>query len=165
MPRIAIVTRSLDLDTATTLFTESDLPPIVITCGSADAARRAALAEVAELIVVGEEAVDLPAALTTLRAGGAEVVTCEGGPSLNGDLVAGDLVDEWDLTVSPLLVSGKAGSLQPRSPPPGAARHAARPAARGGPPPAHPVDPHPLIIGALPIGPSGAWARCAWRAG
>ena len=109
VPRIAIVTRSLDLDTATTLFTESDLPPIVITCGSADAARRAALAEVAELIVVGEEAVDLPAALTTLRAGGAEVVTCEGGPSLNGDLVAGDLVDEWDLTVSPLLVSGKAG--------------------------------------------------------
>ncbi len=70
VPRIAIVTRSLDLDTATTLFTESDLPPIVITCGSADAARRAALAEVAELIVVGEEAVDLPAALTTLRAGG-----------------------------------------------------------------------------------------------
>jgi 5-amino-6-(5-phosphoribosylamino)uracil reductase len=37
------------------------------------------------------------------------VVTCEGGPHLNGDLLAADLVDEWDLTVSPLLVGGQEG--------------------------------------------------------
>ena len=35
------------------------------------------------------------------------VVTCEGGPSLNGDLLAADLVDEWALTLSPMLVGGE----------------------------------------------------------
>jgi 5-amino-6-(5-phosphoribosylamino)uracil reductase len=109
VPRIAIVTRSLDLDADSSLFTESVQPPIVITSGSSDPARRTAFEDVAELMVVGDDAVDLEAALASLREAGTEVVTCEGGPSLNGDLVAADLVDEWDLTVSPLLVSGHAG--------------------------------------------------------
>jgi riboflavin biosynthesis pyrimidine reductase len=109
VPRLAIVTRSLELDVSTPLFTESVLPPIVVTCGAADPARLLALDDVAELVVVGDEVVDLAAALAMLRTAGAGVVTCEGGPSLNGDLIAADLIDEWDLTVSPLLVSGHAG--------------------------------------------------------
>ena len=109
VPRIAVVTRSLDLDLTSTLFTASVLPPLVITCGSADAARRRDLDAVAELIVVGTQEVDLAQALRHLGAAGTEVITCEGGPSLNGDLVAADLIDEWDLTVSPVLTGGAAG--------------------------------------------------------
>jgi riboflavin biosynthesis pyrimidine reductase len=108
-PPIALVTRSLDLDLTTPLFAETTQPTIVITCASADAARRAAVAHVADLIVAGHDAVDLHAALAELAARGAGVVTCEGGPSLNGQLVAADLIDEWDLTVSPRLVSGGTG--------------------------------------------------------
>ena len=36
------------------------------------------------------------------------MVLCEGGPSLNGQLVAADLVDESCVTVSPLLAGGDA---------------------------------------------------------
>jgi riboflavin biosynthesis pyrimidine reductase len=109
VPRIAVVSRSLDLDLTSALFTDSAQPPIVITCSSADTRRRAAMAEVAELVVVGDGEVDLGAALATLRAAGTGVVTCEGGPRLNGDLLAADLIDEWDLTVAPLLAGGLAG--------------------------------------------------------
>jgi riboflavin biosynthesis pyrimidine reductase len=59
---------------------------------------------VADLVVVGEDDVDLGAAVAELGGQGAEVITCEGGPRLNGDLLAADLVDEWDLTVAPVLV-------------------------------------------------------------
>lgn len=108
VPRIAVVTRSLDLDLAAPLFTAAEEPTIVITCGSADPDRQAAVAAVAELLVVGDAVVDLPAAMAALRTKGVEVVTCEGGPHLNGDLIAADLIDEWALTLSPLLVGGDA---------------------------------------------------------
>ena len=107
-PRIAVVTRSLDLDLSGPLFTEGDAPPIVLTCNTAPADRREAVARVAELIVTGDAEVDLPDALRRLRALGTSVVTCEGGPTLNSDLVHHDLVDEWALTVSPLVVGGTA---------------------------------------------------------
>lgn len=107
-PRIALVTRSLELDLNSPLFTEGDSRPIVLTCESSPAGRRAEIAEVAEVILAGDAAVDLGIALRELGALGADVVTCEGGPTLNGELVAADLVDEWALTVSPLLVGGEA---------------------------------------------------------
>jgi riboflavin biosynthesis pyrimidine reductase len=108
-PRIAIVTRSLDLDVTTPLFGDSTAVPYVITCASADADRQRRVAARAELIVAGEDTVDLAAALTQLGGQGAAVVAGEGGPSLNGDLIAADLVDEWDLTISPVLAGGDAG--------------------------------------------------------
>lgn len=108
-PRVAIVTRSLALDLQAPLFTEAETPPLVITCAAADADRKAATEPAAELVVAGRDQVDLGAALAELRQRGVEVVTCEGGPHLNGDLIAANLVDEWNLTVSPLLVGGEAG--------------------------------------------------------
>ncbi len=107
IPRIATVSRSLYLDVTTRFFTEADQLPIVITCGASDDERRAELAEVAEVIVVGDDTVDLEAALAELRQRGLAIVTCEGGPSLNGELLAADLVDEWAFTISPLLVGGE----------------------------------------------------------
>ena len=61
----------------------------------------------AEVITEGTADLDLAAALRTLRREhGASVVVCEGGPTLNGALLAADLVDEVCLTVSPTLVGG-----------------------------------------------------------
>jgi riboflavin biosynthesis pyrimidine reductase len=109
VPRIAVVTRSADLDPAARLFAEDGPLPIVVTCDAAPAERRRALEEVAEVLVAGHDDVDLTVALAELRGLGASVVTCEGGPHLNGDLVAADLVDEWALSVPPLLVGGHEG--------------------------------------------------------
>lgn len=109
VPPIAIVSRSLELDTGSRVFVADGPRPIVITCGSAPGDRRRALEAHADVIVAGHEEVDLAEALAELGARGASIVTCEGGPSLNGDLVAADLVDEWALTVSPLLVGGREG--------------------------------------------------------
>lgn len=107
-PPIAVVTRSLDLDLGSRLFTESipDARPIVITTTDADPSRLDQVGEVAELVLAGEGRVDLGSALTQLGERGARVVTCEGGPTLNGQLVADGLVDELDVSFSPMLVGG-----------------------------------------------------------
>lgn len=118
-PRLAVVTRSLLLDLRAPLFTEAEAAPAICTCATADPERRDAAAAVAEVLVAGDDTVDLGEALRQLHRLGARVVTCEGGPSLNGDLLAAGLVDEWDLTISPLLVGGSAGraSRGPAAPP------------------------------------------------
>jgi riboflavin biosynthesis pyrimidine reductase len=117
-PRIAVVTRSGALDPTARLF--SGGAPLVLTCEACPADRRAALAEVAEVVVAGEADVDLGAALDALAARGARVVLAEGGPTLNGQLVAAGLVDEWCLSLSPLLAGGDAAraAVGPAAPPP-----------------------------------------------
>lgn len=106
VPRIAIVTASLDLDLETPLFTGSNRPPLVFTTEDADPARVRAVGAVSELRQHGRGRVDVVAAATSLRGDGAEVVVCEGGPSLNGALVDAGVVDELCLTLSPVLAGG-----------------------------------------------------------
>jgi riboflavin biosynthesis pyrimidine reductase len=107
-PRIAIASRSLDLDFAAPLFTEAAAPPFLLTCEASPADRREEAAAVADVIVVGDATVDLHGAMAELHERGVGIVTCEGGPHLNGDLLLADLIDEWALTLSPLLVGGDA---------------------------------------------------------
>ncbi len=106
VPAIAVVSRSLALDLSSALFTEAVARTIVITSGSSDEELRERVGEVADVVVAGEDDVDLPAALTALRDRGLAHVHAEGGPRLLGDLAAAGLVDELLLTVSPLLAGG-----------------------------------------------------------
>lgn len=101
---IVVVTGSADLDPTDPLFTEAVTPTIVLTRAAAPAERRAALAEVGEVIVVGDGEVDLGAGVEGLHERGLERLLCEGGPSLLGHLLALDLVDELCLTVAPVIV-------------------------------------------------------------
>src|SRR5690606_3806421 len=109
-----VVTASANLDPAARLFSPTlpsgaPAPPVwVLAPAAAPADRLAALGDVAEVICVGDERVDLAAALAALAERGAEVVLCEGGPTVNGQLVAAGLVDEWCVTYSPRLVGGPA---------------------------------------------------------
>jgi riboflavin-specific deaminase-like protein len=107
-PRIAVVSGSLDLDPAARLFADPGGPrPIVITSAASDPAARRRLAGGADLIVTGDEALDWPAALRELRrTTGAGVALVEGGPTVNGHLLADDLVDEMCLTIAPGLAGG-----------------------------------------------------------
>jgi riboflavin biosynthesis pyrimidine reductase len=105
VPPIAVVSRSLQLDLARPLFQDpvAGVRPVVVTCESSDPARRAEIAAVADVVVAGDDAVDLRAALGALDRGRAGVVLCEGGPRLLGELVAADLLDELCLSLSPIM--------------------------------------------------------------
>jgi riboflavin biosynthesis pyrimidine reductase len=111
VPRLAIVTSSLDLDPRWELFTAAEIPPLVVTTVDAPAERRAALEPVAQLVTAGEGRVDLPDALAQIADAGARIVVGEGGPSLNGQLLAGDMVDELCLTVAPLAIGGASARI------------------------------------------------------
>lgn len=106
VPAIALVTRSLHLDLDAPLFTEALVPTIVITPASSDADLRSQTARVADVIVAGDEEIDLRAALDALHERGLVRVHSEGGPHLLGDLVAAEVLDELLLTVSPLVAGG-----------------------------------------------------------
>lgn len=102
-PRLAIVTRSLALDWDGPAFTGDGPQPLVITAASAPAEARAEAERHAEVLVAGDVSVDLGAALAALGDAGAGVVLTEGGPTLLGDLVVHDLLDELCLTLAPVL--------------------------------------------------------------
>ena len=110
-PLMVIVSGSLDLDPEQLVFSDAPVQPLLVTHAGAPADRRAALAEVAEIVTIGETTVDLAAAVRALHARGATQLLCEGGPRLLGSLIAADLVDEMCLTISPLLVAGAAGRV------------------------------------------------------
>jgi riboflavin-specific deaminase-like protein len=105
-PRVAIVTRTLDVDFSSRLFTDADEKPLVITSEALPAGRRAAAGNRARILTCGEDEVDLAVALGELHGLGARFVLCEGGPTLNGTLLAAGLVDEVCSTVAPMLVGG-----------------------------------------------------------
>lgn len=102
-PTLTAVSARLDLPADSPMFTDAPTRAIVITCAASPAGQREALAEVADVLVCGEDAVDLRAAVAALGERGLKQILCEGGPHLLGSLTDADLVDELCLTVSPLL--------------------------------------------------------------
>lgn len=115
-PRLAVVTASGDLDPGLRLFAEVDPdlpPPLVLTCDACPADRREALAAVAEVVLAGDDRVDLTVAVATLHELGARIVLAEGGPALNGQLLAAGLVDEWCASFAPVLVGDMSARTAP----------------------------------------------------
>ena len=110
-PRVAVVSSRLDLGPEHPFFARAVERPIVVTHAAAPSDRRAALAEVADVLVCGDDAVDLTAMLAALAAEGLPQVLCEGGPHLFGALIEADLVGELCLSLSPKLVAGHAGRI------------------------------------------------------
>ncbi|MFT4135009.1 pyrimidine reductase family protein [Microbacterium sp.] len=107
-PRLAVVSRALELEPRHPFFAEAVVRPVVVTCAAAPAGRRAVLAEVADVLVCGEETVDLAAVRATFADRGWTRTLCEGGPHLFGTLLAAGLVDEVCLTLAPRFVGGDA---------------------------------------------------------
>ena len=121
-PRIAVVSRSLRLDPGMRLFGSDGPRPLVLTSETSDPEARTRLADVADVVLAGDDQVDWPRALAELQERtGAGTVLVEGGPVVNGQLVAG-LVDELCLTIAPLLAGGHASRIAHGDPPPELAR-------------------------------------------
>lgn len=127
-PAIAVVTRSLSLDLDLPLFSDPTYRPYVLTAASSPEEHRERLGERAEVIVAGEDGVDMATAVAELGRRGASTILSEGGPSLNGQLIAEDLVDEWNLSVSPSLLGAdsKRAAVGPLSAGPPAAMSLSR---------------------------------------
>lgn len=104
-PVLALVSASLTLDPESDLFTGAERT-IVITHGGSSRAARDRLAEVADVVVAGDDRVDLAAAVAALDRRQLARILCEGGPSLLGGLLAAGLLDELCLTVSAKAVGG-----------------------------------------------------------
>jgi riboflavin biosynthesis pyrimidine reductase len=96
-----LISRSFDLPWEAGLFAAKDQPVLVYTRHAAGEAPEVAAA----VEVVRMDEPTLAAVLADLRARGVESLLCEGGPTLNRALLAGALLDELFLTLSPLVTS------------------------------------------------------------
>jgi riboflavin biosynthesis pyrimidine reductase len=97
-PTAVLLSRSLDLPWDAGLFAAADQPVLLYTGSDAAVPPVAAPMEIVRLADPAPAA-----ALADLRGRGVRALLCEGGPTLNRALLAGDLVDELFLTLSPLL--------------------------------------------------------------
>ena len=101
-PPLVVVSRSLDLDPRARFLSG---PHVIITCRSAPDRDR-----FRDVVVAGEDEVDLAEAVRQLGDRGFTRLLCEGGPRLLTAMLRADLVDELCLTHAPLLV-GRAPTL------------------------------------------------------
>jgi riboflavin-specific deaminase-like protein len=109
---VVVVSRRASLSPADQLVTDAVSPTVLVTCTAADRDRRAALADAGvQVLVCGDDEVDLRAALEELADRGLEQVVCEGGPALFRAALAAGVVDELDLSIAPLLAGGAPGLL------------------------------------------------------
>jgi riboflavin biosynthesis pyrimidine reductase len=106
VPRLALLSGRVDLDPAAAVFDAAEQVPLILTTSTSATEHRDRFEGRAELVAVGEGSVDLTLALGALRDRGARIVLAEGGPTINGQLVAAGLVDEWCQSLAPLLASG-----------------------------------------------------------
>jgi len=103
-PRLAIVSSSLKLELNSNIFHGGFYRTLVINAGDNVASEE--LLDVADVVSVRNDenfATSLIATLSELKL---SKVTCEGGPTLLSQLLLADVVDEYDLTVSPIKFGG-----------------------------------------------------------
>lgn len=115
---IVVVSRRASVDPGSRLVGGTS-PSLCVTCEAADPGRREALAAAGmEVLVCGEDDVDLALATDRLAERGLEQLTCEGGPQLLRSALVAGVVDELDLSLSPALVGGGEVRLLPDEPMP-----------------------------------------------
>jgi riboflavin biosynthesis pyrimidine reductase len=102
-PRLVIVSGSLDLPWGDAAYTESALPPLIVTCTSATADARARVPETCELLVAPGDRVDPMWLRAQLVERGLDRIVLEGGPTLLADFARAGMVDEWALSLSGIL--------------------------------------------------------------
>ncbi len=102
LPRLAIVSNQAELDPEARVF-GGETAPLLLTTAAA-AARRADLADVAEMVVCGDRWVDITVAVERLHERDLGRILCEGGPTLLRSLLFAGLLDELCCTTAPRLV-------------------------------------------------------------
>jgi riboflavin biosynthesis pyrimidine reductase len=109
VPPIAVVTRTGSLDPDARFFTNTEVPPLILTCADFFEDTQQRLGAVAEVLnASGSDPGEADGAtvLKLLAERGLFRVLTEGGPLLLSQLIEQNLLDEMCLTVSPTLVGG-----------------------------------------------------------
>ncbi|WP_080794678.1 pyrimidine reductase family protein [Corynebacterium pacaense] len=101
VPPIAVLSSHLHMDTGSRLFTDTAVPPIVLT-GNAGATARASLEHAGARVHLIPD-LSIKAAVSHLRDMGFKRILCEGGPSVFAQLIEADLIDVWHHTIDPRL--------------------------------------------------------------
>lgn len=107
VPRLAIATATLSLEPDMRVFDDPEHKPLVITGADVPAERIDPFLDRSDVVQLS----DLSSASILRSLGDATVVLCEGGPSLNGQLMADGYVDELALTMSPLVAVGQSNRI------------------------------------------------------
>lgn len=110
-PVIAVVSGSLNLPWDLPVWDESTIRPLVITTTHADQGRLAKAREHADVVTVDD--ITPTAIIDSLVERQLTRIVCEGGPRLLHELVAAELVDEADITVSPVFAGTEASPTTP----------------------------------------------------
>jgi riboflavin-specific deaminase-like protein len=106
------VSGSLDLEPNNRFLLNGRERTVLLTSASASEARRQRLAPYASILAQPGERVDLAAGLRTLyEQFGVRRLLCEGGPSLNQQLLDAGLIDEVFWTLAPKLAGGTGRTL------------------------------------------------------
>ncbi len=105
-PPIVVVSRSVNFDWDAPFFVDADPPPILLLPVDTDPYQLRRARQSAEVITAGNGTADLPAALREFRDRDFKVLLCEGGPTLNTELLRAQLIDELCLTIASLLTLG-----------------------------------------------------------
>lgn len=115
-PTMVVLSRSLSLDPGLRVFSDPERRPKIITGMDVDPDRVEALDDVADIVQI--EKLDGASIIGALS--DASVILCEGGPTVNSQLVADGVVDEVNLTISPVLALGESKRVAagpPKQPP------------------------------------------------
>ena len=102
-PQIVVVSGRLDLPWDEPMFSDSAMPVVVATTTKIDVELLARARQHAEIVQVGDESVDLRSLVRLLHERGQQRINCEGGEALLDALVREELVDEMDVTISPVF--------------------------------------------------------------
>lgn len=113
---LVVVSRSLRLDLDGPAFTDATARTIVLTAASAPADRLVATRQRADVLVVGDDVVDVVAAVDALGERGLVRLLCEGGPTLLAQVIATGRLDELCMTFAPLLAGGSELRLTAETP-------------------------------------------------
>jgi 2,5-diamino-6-(ribosylamino)-4(3H)-pyrimidinone 5'-phosphate reductase len=108
-PVASVLSASGDLPLDKLFFHGEDFEALVYLADSAPDDRREAIEATGRAVVTVPAADPVPAMLRHMREHvGARALLVEGGPTINGSLLAADAIDEYFLTLGPVLVSGDA---------------------------------------------------------
>lgn len=106
-PIAAVLSASGDLPLERLFFTARDFEAVVFLADSAPADRRTAIEATGRQVVIVPADEAVPAMLRHMRREqGARSLLVEGGPHLLGSLVAAGALDEYFLTLGPVIVAG-----------------------------------------------------------
>lgn len=104
-PRLAIVSQSLNFDLSSKLFSGGEHRTLIINAGATTVpGELAALCDIVHVPAGDNFGKRIIAALAEMDL---PKVTCEGGPNLLAQLLSDDVVDEYDLAISPIVVGEK----------------------------------------------------------